>query len=321
MNMKKRGLGRGLDSLLGGLKPTPAPTAAENAAAPVSDASVSSAPPANRIAAAQAVAAQQEETDGKLRQLPVDLLQRGRYQPRRDMHPESLEDLAASIKAQGIVQPITVRAIAGGRYEIIAGERRWRAAQQAGLHQVPAVVRELSDQAAMAMALIENIQREDLNPIEEADALRRLIDEFSLTQQEAADAVGRSRTAVTNLLRLLSLQEEVRRMLEHGDLEMGHARALLALEGAAQLDAARQVVARGLSVRETEGLVRRAGQKKPAAAAVPAKVDPDVRRLQDDLSERVGARVRIQANAKGKGKMTIEFSSHDELEGILARIR
>jgi len=321
MNMKKRGLGRGLDSLLGGLKPTPAPTAAENAAAPVSDASVSSVPPANRIAAAQAVAAQQEETDGKLRQLPVDLLQRGRYQPRRDMHPESLEDLAASIKAQGIVQPITVRAIAGGRYEIIAGERRWRAAQQAGLHQVPAVVRELSDQAAMAMALIENIQREDLNPIEEADALRRLIDEFSLTQQEAADAVGRSRTAVTNLLRLLSLQEEVRRMLEHGDLEMGHARALLALEGAAQLDAARQVVARGLSVRETEGLVRRAGQKKPAAAAVPAKVDPDVRRLQDDLSERVGARVRIQANAKGKGKMTIEFSSHDELEGILARIR
>ena len=321
MNMKKRGLGRGLDSLLGGLKPTPAPTAAENAAAPVSDASVSSVPPANRIAAAQAVAAQQEETDGKLRQLPVDLLQRGRYQPRRDMHPESLEDLAASIKAQGIVQPITVRAIAGGRYEIIAGERRWRAAQQAGLHQVPAVVRELSDQAAMAMALIENIQREDLNPIEEADALRRLIDEFSLTQQEAADAVGRSRTAVTNLLRLLSLQEEVRRMLEHGDLEMGHARALLALEGAAQLDAARQVVARGLSVRETEGLVRRAGQKKPAAAAVPAKVDPDVRRLQDDLSERVGARVRIQANAKGKGKMTVEFSSHDELEGILARIR
>jgi ParB family chromosome partitioning protein len=321
MNMKKRGLGRGLDSLLGGLKSTPAPATSENAAAQSTGATAASAPPANRIAAAQAVAAQQEETDGKLRQLPVDLLQRGRYQPRRDMHPESLEDLAASIKAQGIVQPITVRAIEGGRYEIIAGERRWRAAQQAGLHEVPAVVRELSDQAAMAMALIENIQREDLNPIEEADALRRLIDEFSLTQQEAADAVGRSRTAVTNLLRLLSLQEEVRRMLEHGDLEMGHARALLALEGAAQLDAARQVVARGLSVRETEGLVRRAGQKKPAAAAVPAKVDPDVRRLQDDLSERVGARVRIQANAKGKGKLTIEFSSHDELEGILARIR
>ena len=321
MNMKKRGLGRGLDSLLGGLKSTPAPSTAENAAAQTAGAAAESTPPANRIAAAQAVAAQQEETDGKLRQLPVDLLQRGRYQPRRDMHPESLEDLAASIKAQGIVQPITVRAIAGGRYEIIAGERRWRAAQQAGLHEVPAVVRELSDQAAMAMALIENIQREDLNPIEEADALRRLIDEFSLTQQEAADAVGRSRTAVTNLLRLLSLQEEVRRMLEHGDLEMGHARALLALEGAAQLEAARQVVARGLSVRETEGLVRRAGQKKPVATAAPAKVDPDVRRLQDDLSERVGASVRIQANAKGKGKLTIEFSSHDELEGILARIR
>lgn len=318
MNMKKRGLGRGLDSLLGGLKPAAA--SAPAAAEATSAATAPSGTPANRIAAAQAVAAQQEETDGKLRQLPVDLLQRGRYQPRRDMHPESLEDLAASIKAQGIVQPITVRAIAGGRYEIIAGERRWRAAQQAGLHEVPAVVRELSDQAAMAMALIENIQREDLNPIEEADALRRLIDEFSLTQQEAADAVGRSRTAVTNLLRLLSLQEEVRRMLEHGDLEMGHARALLALDGAAQLEAARQVVARGLSVRETEGLVRRAGQKKPAATAVVTKVDPDVRRLQDDLSERVGASVRIQANAKGKGKLTIEFTSHDELEGILARI-
>ncbi len=317
MNMKKRGLGRGLDSLLGGLKPA---SPVEQPAAEQAVAAEPTSAPANRIAAAQAVAAQQQETDGALRQLPVDLLQRGRYQPRRDMHPESLEDLAASIKAQGIVQPITVRPVGGGRFEIIAGERRWRAAQQAGLHEVPAVVRELSDQAAMAMALIENIQREDLNPIEEADALRRLIDEFSLTQQEAADAVGRSRTAVTNLLRLLSLQEEVRRMLEHGDLEMGHARALLALEGLAQLEAARQVVARGLSVRETESLVRRAGQKKPTTKAVVAKLDPDVRRLQDDLSERVGASVRIQANAKGKGKLTIEFRSHDELEGILVRI-
>jgi ParB family chromosome partitioning protein len=219
-----------------------------------------------------------------------------------------------------VVQPIVVRPLPGGeRYEIIAGERRWRASQIAGLESIPAVVREVPDQAAMAIALIENIQREDLNPIEEARALSRLIEEFALTHQETADAVGRSRAAVSNLLRLLDLAGEVRTLLENGDIEMGHARALLALQGEGQTQAARLVVARGLSVRETERLVRRMLQE-PAEARVVA-ADPDTRRLQDDLAQRLGARVSIQHSARGKGQLVIQYNSLDELDGILAHIR
>lgn len=286
---KKRGLGRGLDALLGG-----APSASTEAPA--------------------------AGDEGDLRNLPVDLLQRGRYQPRLDMRPETLQELADSIRAQGVVQPIVVRPIAEpGRYEIIAGERRWRAAQLAGLHEIPAVVRDVPDQAAMAMALIENIQREELNPMEEAGALQRLVDEFGLTHQQVADAVGRSRAAVSNLLRLLSLHPEVRELVEHGELEMGHARALLALPGAPQLQAARQVVSKGLSVRETEALVRRLSQ--PPAPAASKRVDPDVRRLQDDLGERLGARVQLQPGNKGSGRLVIHYNSLDELDGILEHIK
>jgi ParB family chromosome partitioning protein len=265
---------------------------------------------------------QTEEETSRLRELPVDLIERGRYQPRTDIDPAALEDLAASIRAQGVVQPIVVRPMPGGdHYELIAGERRWRAAQIAGLDRIPAVVREVADQAAIAIALIENIQREDLNPIEEARALNRLIEEFSVTHQEAADAVGRSRAAVSNLLRLLDLAPEAKTLLENGDLEMGHARALLALPAAKQALAARLVVAKGLSVRETERLVRRMLQEptgpKPAALAS----DPDTRKLQDDLSERLGAVVQIQHSTRGKGKLVIQYNNLEELDGILAHIR
>lgn len=291
MATKKRGLGRGLDALLG------------------SNAGAHSTSTANA-----------EPPQGELRELPVDLIQRGRYQPRIDMHPESLEELADSIRAQGVVQPIVVRPISDQRFEIIAGERRWRAAQLAGLQEIPAVVRDVPDRAAIAMALIENIQRENLNPMEEAQALQRLIDEFEMTHQQAAEAVGRSRTGVTNLLRLLELNQDVRGLVEKGELEMGHARALLALKGAAQSELARKVVERGLSVRETEELVRRSQQPKPAPKPTP-KPDPDVRRLQDDLTEKLGASVQIQQGNKGKGKLVIQYNSLDELEGILAHIR
>jgi len=288
MAAKKRGLGRGLDALLGG--------------------------------SASAVTA--EPTEADLREIPVDLLQPGKYQPRTDMHPESLEELASSIKAQGVVQPIVVRPLTGGkRYEIIAGERRWRAAQLAGLHEIPSVVRDVPDEAAIAMALIENIQRENLNPIEEAVALQRLIDEFDMTHQQAAEAVGRSRAAVSNLLRLLSLNDDVRKMLEHGDLEMGHARALLALDGAAQSQAAREVVAKGFSVRDTEQLVRRLGNAPARSKKAPKPVDPDIRRLQDQLAEKLAARVVFQHAAKGNGKLVIHYNDLDELDGILSRIQ
>ncbi|MDX1251642.1 MAG: ParB/RepB/Spo0J family partition protein [Gammaproteobacteria bacterium] len=289
MTTKKRGLGRGLNALLG---------------------------------ASQAAMASEERSE-ELRNLPVDLIQRGKYQPRVDMHPDSLEDLASSIRAQGVVQPIVVRPLAApGRYEIIAGERRWRAAQLAGLQEIPAVVRDVPDQAAIAMALIENIQRENLNPIEEASALQRLIDEFALTHQQAAEAVGRSRAAVSNLLRLLELPGEVRRMLEHGDLEMGHARALLGLSGTIQGEAARQVVAKGLSVRETEQLVRRLLAGPPSGKPAASKaVDPDIRRLQEDLAEKIGAKVDVQQGARGTGKLVIHYNSLDELDGILAHIK
>lgn len=256
----------------------------------------------------------------ELKQLPLDLLQRGKYQPRTHMDQAALEELAASIKSQGVVQPIVVRALASGSYEIIAGERRWRAAQIAGLDTIPAVVRRVPDEAAIAIALIENIQREDLNPVEEAAALQRLIDEFGMTHQRVAEAVGRSRAAVTNLLRLLALSPELRQMLEDGRMDMGHARALLALDGAHQAQAAKEVVERRLSVRETEELVRRM-LERPASRKTRRALDPDIRALQQRLAEKLGAKVRLQHGRGGKGQVTIYYHSLDELDGILQRIR
>ncbi len=257
----------------------------------------------------------------ELRQIPIDQLQRGKYQPRTHMNPEALEELAASIRAQGVIQPIVVRPLAAGNYEIIAGERRWRAAQLASLETVPAVVRKIPDEAAIAIALIENIQRENLNPVEEANAFTRLIDEFHMTHQQVAEAVGRSRAAVTNLLRLLTLNSDVRELLETGKMDMGHARALLALEGKHQNDAAHQVVHRGLSVRETENLVRRLLEKPVGHNSTGRRIDPDTRALAQRLSEKLGAKVRFQHHTKGKGRLVIEYNTLDELDGILAHIR
>ena len=293
--LKRKGLGRGLDALLGGALPAAADQAAHE----------------------------------ELRDIPVDLIQPGKYQPRMHMNAESLQDLADSIKAQGLVQPIVVRPVGDGgaqaaaerRYEIIAGERRWRAAQIAGLHRVPAVVRDVPDRAAIAIALIENIQRENLNPLEEAQALQRLTGEFSMTHQQAAEAVGRSRAAVTNLLRLLELSAEAKDLVERGELEMGHARALLALKGTAQTEAARRVVARHLSVRDTENLVRRMLKENGAAARGTRHVDPNIRQLETELTRKLGAKVKIEAGAGGKGRLVIQYTSLDELDGILARIR
>ncbi|WP_111657860.1 ParB/RepB/Spo0J family partition protein [Isoalcanivorax indicus] len=294
---RKGGLSKGLDALL-----------SHNSSAPRDPVSLDETPTAEGA-----------PRDGDLRKLPVEMMQRGRYQPRRDMSPEALEELAESIRAQGVMQPIVVRPIGDKRYEIIAGERRWRAAQLAGLDTIPAVIREVPDEAAIAMALIENIQREDLNPMEEALALSRLKDEFNLTHQQVADAVGKSRAMITNLLRLISLEEEVRRLLEHGDLEMGHARALLALSGQNQVEAARMVVARGLNVRQTEALVR--DFDKVRAAPAPQREDPNVRQLMNDLSDRLGAPVAIRQGSGGKGKLVISYNSLDELDGILAHIK
>jgi ParB family chromosome partitioning protein len=299
MSVKKRGLGRGLDALLGASKAAHAVGLDE----PVNTAQGDS--PAD---------------DTVLKELPVDLIQRGKYQPRRDMEPESLRELADSIIAQGVMQPIVVRPISDTRFEIIAGERRWRATQLAGLDVIPAVVRDVSDQAAIAMALIENIQREDLNPIEEAASLQRLQREFELTQQEVATAVGKSRSTVANLLRLMTLQEDVRRLVEHGDLEMGHARALLGLEGTDQSQAARTVAGKGLTVRQTEALVRHFLESENRAVPV-KQLDPNIRHLQDDLSRRLGAPVRIQHSAKGRGKLVLSYNSLDELDGILSHIK
>ena len=264
--------------------------------------------------------AQRPPRDGDLRHLPVELMQRGRYQPRKDMSADALEELAESIRAQGVMQPIVVSPLGDNRYEIIAGERRWRAAQMAELDAIPAVIREVPDEAAIAMSLIENIQRENLNPMEEALALSRLKEEFGLTHQQVADAVGKSRAMVTNLLRLMSLEADVKKLLEHGDLEMGHARALLSLTGAKQVEAARTVVAKGLSVRQTETLVREFEKEKPAKPA-PAKEDPNVRHLINDLSDRLGAPVQIQQGNAGKGKLVISYNNLDELDGILAHIK
>ena len=263
-----------------------------------------------------------KDHDGELREVPIDLIQRGRYQPRRDMDPAALQELADSIRQQGVMQPVVVRPIAEGRYELIAGERRWRATQMAELDSIPAIIRDVPDEAAIAMALIENIQRENLNPIEEAFALQRLQDEFGLTQAQVAEAVGKSRTTITNLLRLIGLTEDVRLMLEHGDLEMGHGRAMLTLPPELQMQVAKQVVAKSLSVRQTEALVRRVQQEKPGQKSTgQAALDPNIRALQDDLAERLGARVSIAHGQRGKGKLVIEYSSLDELDGILGHIK
>ncbi len=289
MSSKRRGLGRGLDALLGA-------SAGAHVAAVV--------------------------TDHQLRELPLDLVEPSRLQPRMHMAPEALEELAQSIRARGVVQPIVVRPAEDGvHFEIIAGERRWRAAQAAGLTEIPAVVRDVPDDAALAIALIENIQREDLNAIEEATAVGRLIEEFSLTHQEAADAIGRSRVGVSNLLRLLDLGDEARGLLERGELDMGHARALLALDDEAQGRAAREVVARELTARQTEELVRRMTAPSKAKPASGKSDDPDVRRLVEKLGEQLGARVQILQGGGGKGRLVIYYASLDELDGILERIK
>jgi len=257
------------------------------------------------------------------RQLPVDRLKPGKYQPRTHMDEDSLAELAASIKAQGIMQPILVRAVdptpGAERYEIVAGERRWRAAQRAGLAEVPVLVRSIPDEQALAMALIENIQRENLNPLEEALGLQRLIDEFGLTHQQAADAVGRSRPAASNMLRLLQLTAPVQELLMSGQIDMGHARALLPVAGGQQLGLAQRVVQKGLSVRETERLVQQLLQ--PPANRPEKPVDHDLLRLQEELSDQVGARVEIRANKKGVGKIFIEFNDLEQLDGLLQRLR
>ena len=297
MAEKKRGLGRGLEALLGQAVPRP----------------VTDAPPGR----------------DQLTHVPVALLERGRYQPRSDMREESLAELAESIRAQGVVQPIVVRPVGaptpgeGQHYEIIAGERRWRAAQMAGLADIPAIVRRVDDETAIAMSLIENIQRENLNPLEEAMALSRLVGEFGLTHQQAAEAVGRSRAAVSNLLRLLELPDEVKALVEQRQLEMGHARSLLGLTNRRQLTEVGALVAKkGLSVRDTEALVRRLLAR---AAGAGSKIDvedrdPDIRRLEQDLADKLGARVELVHGAKGKGRLVISYHSLDELDGILAHI-
>jgi ParB family transcriptional regulator, chromosome partitioning protein len=307
MVVKKHGLGRGLDALLGGAK------AAKTAPIPAKEAVEAKA---NENAAAPTAFS----TDNNQRQIPVEFIQPGKYQPRQDFRSESLEELASSIKQQGVMQPIVVRTISPNRYEIIAGERRWRATQLAGLDKIPVIIKEVPDNTAIAMALIENIQREDLNPMEEAVALHRLQEEFSLTQQEVADAVGKSRAAVANLLRLINLQSEVRTFLERGDLEMGHARSLLALGPEQQVQTARVVVAKGLSVRQTEALVR--GLQSPKITTNKAEEhDADIKSLQDELAEKLGAEVVVEHTAKGKGRLVVKYSSLDQLDGILARIR
>ncbi|MHA7881263.1 MAG: ParB/RepB/Spo0J family partition protein [Saccharospirillum sp.] len=293
MATKKRGLGRGLDALISTRKEVE--SLAEQ---PVADVK-----------------------DGHLKELPIEWIQRGVYQPRRDMSSEGLEELAASIRAQGVMQPVVVRPIGPQSYELIAGERRWRASQMAGLDTLPAVIRDVPDEDAIAMALIENIQRENLNPMEEALALQRLQKEFELTQSGVAEAVGKNRVTVANLLRLINLEHDVRRMLEHGDLEMGHARALLGLQGEAQVDAARQVVARAMTVRQTEQLVRSwtEGGKKTQAEIPPA--DANVKQLEDMLSKRLGASVAIKHGKRGKGSLVIRYNSLDELDGILNHVK
>ncbi len=300
MSNKRKGLGRGLDALLSGSTANQAPSSS------ISD-------------AIDAVTSPKPGVDGQLMEIPVEFIQRGKYQPRRDMNQEALQELSDSIKAQGVMQPIVVRPIGDQRYEIIAGERRWRATQLAQLDKIPAVVRQVPDEAAIAMALIENIQREDLNPMEEAFALKRLQDEFELTHQEVAEAVGKSRTTVTNLLRLIALSDEVKKLLENGDIEMGHARTLLTLNVEQQKYVANQVIARGLSVRQTEALVRKLQQEKIPSKS-PSQSAPDLKHLEEGLSEKVGVPVLINHSAKGAGKLVLKYNNLDELDGILAHL-
>ncbi len=263
-----------------------------------------------------------EEFAGPAATLPVETVERGRYQARREFDPEALQGLADSIRAQGVLQPILVRPLGEGRYELLAGERRWRAAQMAGLTEIPALVRDVDERSAVAIGLIENIQRDDLNPLEQATGLQRLLSEFEFTHQQVAQAVGKSRVSVTNLLRLLDLNLDVKEYIDSRQLEMGHARALLGLKGPRQSEAARLVVSRGLSVRDTERLVRGLqAQEEHPKEAKPTETDPDVRRLQEDLIDRLGAQVWIQHGPKGKGKLVISYNSLDELDGILAHIR
>ncbi len=294
MSAKKRGLGRGLNALLRETNHEASSSESNNTEQDLGDYAT-------------------------LKKLPVELIQRGQYQPRRDIEPEALEELAASIRAQGVMQPIVVREIAPQKYELIAGERRWRATQLAGLDTIPALVRKLSDETALAMALIENIQREDLNAMEEAIALHRLQTEFELTQQEVATAVGKSRSTIANFLRLMSLPKETQVLLERGDIEMGHAKALLGLPQDQQAAAARWVVAKGLTVRETEALVARQlegdNQNKEQL-----KQDPNIKALETELASKLGAKVQIQHGRKGKGKLVLAYNSLDELDGILAHI-
>jgi len=301
MSAKKRGLGRGLDALLSSSKPAP-----------------SSSKEQDTVNVTEAVQTAAQPVANELQKLPIEFLHSGKYQPRKDMSEEALEELASSIRSQGVIQPIVVRPVAENSFEIIAGERRWRAAQIAKLESVPCIVKDVPDEAAVAIALIENIQREDLNAMEEAIALNRLLNEFELTHQQVADAVGKSRTTVTNLLRLNNLNSDVKILLEHGDIEMGHARCLLALEGEAQSDAARLAVAKALTVRETEKLVR--SILEPVAAKEAPEKDPDVKRLEQKLADNLGAKVEINYNAKGKGKLVISYTNLDELDGILNRI-
>ena len=289
MNTRKRGLGRGLDALLGSV-------------------------PADGITDTDKV----EE----LRTLPVDLLQRGGYQPRMDFEKDAMQELANSIKAQGVLQPVMVRPLAdSGKFEIIAGERRWRAAQLAGLHEIPAVVRKLDDRTAMCIALIENIQREDLNPLEHARGLSRLSEEFDMTHDDIAESVGRSRSAVTNMLRLLELTDEVKHLLENRHLEMGHARALLTLSEQQQKWAAGQIIKSGLSVRGAEALARRLQNVKTTLKSGQGRADPNIKLLETELSEQLGTAVTVQQQKQGKGTLRIAYSSLAQLDGILARIR
>ncbi len=278
---KKRGLGRGLDALLG-------------------DAALAQAEVANQT-------------------LPIDQIQTGSYQPRRDIDPERLGELAESIRRHGVVQPVVVRPQGAGGYELVAGERRWRAARLAGLTEIPAVVRRIDDRTALAVALIENIQREDLNPLDQAEALRRLLEEFDLTHQQLAETVGKSRATISNLLRLLDLHPEVKRLLTEGRIEMGHARALLGLTGERQLEVARKVADGKMTVRATEALVKRL--QRPSAPRSPAADDPDIRRLQEELSGLLGVQVTIRHNRTGKGRLVIAYDDLEQLEGLLSRFR
>jgi len=315
MAKKKRGLGRGLNALLGNAAevkaltdPKPIPTAAP---------AVASAPADNDDQNNN----QNGNQNNGLRHIAIELIQRGTYQPRVHFEKGALQELADSIKAQGVIQPIVVRPISVGKFEIIAGERRWRASQLAGLDEIPAVIKELNDQSAAAISLIENIQREDLNPLEESRALQRLIDEFEMTHQQVAEVVSRSRATVTNLLRLKDLNEDVKHLVDERRIDMGHARALLALTGGDQSALANKVVDQGWSVRETEKQVKKTLNPPAKVSTGNAGIDPDIRRLQEQVSECLGAPVQLEHKTNGKGRLVINYSSLDELDGILAKIK